>query len=153
MRKALVGVVLLVSLMSAHRAEAQAAFGVRTGLTDDPDSFFFGGHMAFHPRALRLFRIEPSLELGIGDIGNVDFLSMRFNLNLKYAIPVSPEAAFFPLFGPSIYYINIDDPVDDSETELGVNLGFGFAYAGFSFELAFGAADIPDITFTFTYTF
>jgi hypothetical protein len=154
LRKVYVLVVLLCCLAYAQRAEAQARFGVRGGVTDDPDSVFFGGHIAFHPGALPNFRIEPSLELGLGDAEGFDILTLRFNLNFKYAIPVSHDAAFFPLFGPALYYVDFDDCVGDcEESDFGINLGFGFAISGFAIELALGVEDIPDVTLTLSYTF
>jgi len=153
-RKLLAIAVLVGSAAYAAPASAQARFGLRGGVTDDPDSVFFGGHMAFHPGSIPNFRIEPSFEFGVGEAEAFDVLTLRFNLNFKYAIPVARNAAFFPVFGPSVYYIGFQDCAGDcDETGFGVNLGFGFAISGFGIELGLGVGDIPDITFTFSYTF
>ncbi len=156
MQRKLVGLIIVLGLFAIeHRADAQQArFGLRGGVTDDPDSIFFGGHMAFHPGSLPNLRIEPSLEMGLGDEGPFDYLTLRLNVNFKYAIPVGNDMAFFPLLGPAIYYINVDDcPGDCDDTNFGINIGFGFAFSGFALELAVGVDDIPDITLTFSYTF
>lgn len=125
-------------------------FGLRGGVTDDHDTLFIGGHVAIHPRSVRKLRIEPSAELGFGD--DADFITIRGNLNFKIMFPISSDAAFYPLFGPSLYYVNWDNGVDYSD--FGLNLGAGFAFSGFAFDLIVGVPDgIPDVTFTFSYTF
>ncbi len=132
-----------------------ASGGIRMGITDDPDSFFFGGHASIAPGRIPL-RIEPSLELGIGDWeDDMDYFTIRFNGNVKYLLPLgSYRTAFYPIFGLAVYYFNWDnDYGDDDHTEVGVNLGAGFQLYGFLFDLVVGIADIPDITFTFGYTF
>lgn len=140
------------ALIGTNTAEASpSGFGIRGGLTDDPDTFFFGGHLTIHPRRARMLRIEPSVELGIGD--DSDLFTIRGNLNFKYLFPLSRDAAVYPLFGPSLYYFDCGDNCDD--TEFGLNLGGGIAFSGFAFDLVFGLPDdnVPDIAFTFSYTF
>ncbi|MCG8420915.1 MAG: hypothetical protein MJE77_23590 [Proteobacteria bacterium] len=146
-------VALLVSLVPDSSALAgRNVFGIRGGFTDDPDSFFFGGHALIHPRRARALRLEPALELGIGDEA-IDFFSIRFNFTLKYLFPLGRDMAVYPLFGPAIYYINADcDGCDD--TEVGVHLGGGFDLYGVSLDIALGLTDdIPDFTFTVGYSF
>jgi hypothetical protein len=156
--------VLLGCLAQSQSAEAQARFGIRGGVTDDPDTGFFGGHAAFHVGASGRLRIEPSLEVGLGDEEGYDILTLRTNVNFKFAIPLSRDAAFFPLIGPAVYFVDFDDEcdvefIDCEETEFGLNLGFGFAFSGFALELAVGLDDddnndpFPDLTFTMSYTF
>ena len=129
------------------------SWGIRGGITDDPDSFFFGGHASFGMSRVRHLRIEPSLEFGIGDEG-VDFFTLRGNVHFKYLFVIGRGAALYPLFGPSLYWIHIDDCNGDcSELEVGMNLGFGFSYVDLFFEFALGVADVPDITLTVGYTF
>jgi hypothetical protein len=99
-------------------------------------------------------RIEPSAELGFGDEG-ADFFSIRVNANFKYMVPMSRNAAIYPLFGPSLYYINFDDCSGNcDDTGFGLNLGAGVDISGFGFDLVVGVTnDVPDIAFTFLYTF
>lgn len=128
-----------------------SAFGIRGGLTDDPDTVFMGGHIAIHPSRAMNLRIEPSAELGIGE--DADLLTLRINANFKYMIPLSRDAAVYPLFGPSLVYYTLDDCSGCNATEVGLNLGGGFAFSGFAFDLILGFADIPDLALTFSYTF
>ena len=141
------------AVLDARPATAgPTAFGLRGGITDDPDTAFFGAHMATHPDSLWRLRIEPSLELGFGD--DADILTLRGNLNFKIMFPVSHDAAFYPILGPYLYYASYDcDPGDCDDTEFGVNLGLGFAFSGFGLDLVFSVPDAPDITFTLSYTF
>lgn len=137
----------------APAAAEPTLFGLRGGLTDDPDTVFLGGHLAFYPSDLRRLRIEPSFELGFGD-EDLD-LTLRGNLNFKIMFPVSRDAAFYPLLGAYLYYTSYDDDrcFECDETEFGVNLGVGFAFSGFGFDFGIGLPDYPDITFTISYTF
>ncbi|GAB4519408.1 MAG: hypothetical protein Tsb0020_37990 [Haliangiales bacterium] len=145
------------ALLDAAPAEAgPTLFGIRGGFTDDPDSIFLGGHVAIHPRFAHRLRIEPSMELGFGD--DVDFITLRATANFKFMFPVSRDAAFFPLIGASFYYLSLDDDIcsgDCDNSDVGLNLGGGFEYAGFGIELALGLPDenLPDFTVTFSYTF
>lgn len=137
----------------APAAAEPTLFGLRGGLTDDPDTVFLGGHVAFYPSDLRRLRIEPSFELGFGD-DDLDF-ALRGNLNFKILFPVSRDAAFYPILGAYLYYADFGDCDGCDDTEFGVNLGAGFAFSGFGFDLTFGLPtdSYPDITFTLSYTF
>lgn len=148
----LVVVIVGTSFVVVDDVHAQrGSAGIRGGLTDDPDSIFFGGQVIFRTRS-RL-RIEPSAELGIGE--NTNFFSIRGNLNLKFVFPVSRDVAFFPLVGPTVYYINFDCSGGDcDDTNVGLNLGFGFWLSGFTFEFIVGVPnEVPDLTLAFTYSF
>lgn len=140
-------------VLDARPAAAEPTlFGIRGGLTNDFDTFFFGGHIAFYPSSMRRLRFEPSLELGIGD--DTDLLTVRANANFKIMFPVSRDAAFYPILGPYLYYFDFDcDGGGCDDTEVGVNLGLGFAFSGFAFDFVLGLPDVPELTFTLSYTF
>lgn len=142
-------------VLDARPAAAEPTlFGLRGGLTDDPDTFFFGGHIAFYPSSMQKLRIEPSAELGFGD--DIDIFTFRANLNFKILFPVSRDAAFYPILGPYLYYVSLDEDIcggDCDDTEVGINLGLGFAISGFGFDFAFSLPDAPDFAFTVSYTF
>lgn len=140
-------------LTATPAAAAPTAFGIRGGFTDDVDSVFFGGHVSIAPRSVRSLLIQPSLELGAGDEG-VDFFSIRGNLHFMFMIPISQDAAFYPLFGPSLHYIDWDG-VYDNDTAMGINLGMGFEFSAIGLELIFGLPrdNLPDLTLTLSYTF
>ncbi|WP_428267027.1 hypothetical protein [Haliangium sp.] len=143
-------------LDQAQAAAGPTLFGIRAGITDDPDTVFLGGHVAIYPSAVPRLRIEPSLELGFGD--DADIITLRGNANFKVMFPINRSAAFYPLAGLYLYYIDYDEDVyicngDCSDTEAGLNLGAGFEIAGFGIEISFGLPDYPDITATLSYTF
>lgn len=135
----------------APAAAEPTLFGLRGGLTDDPDTVFLGGHVAFYPTDLRRLRIEPSFELGFGEDA-IDF-TLRGNLNFKIMFPVSNDAAFYPILGAYLYYLSFDDCDDCDDSEVGLNLGAGFSFSGFGIDFAVGLPDYPDFTFTLSYTF
>ncbi len=134
----------------APAAAEPTLFGLRGGLTDDPDTVFLGGHLAFYPTDLRRLRIEPSVELGFGD--PVDF-TLRGNLNFKIMFPVSRDAAFYPIIGAYLYYMSFDDCDGCDDTDPGLNLGLGFSFSGIGIDFTVGLPDRPDLTFTLSYTF
>lgn len=141
-------------VLDAKPAAAEPTlFGIRAGLTDDPDTIFFGGHVAFYPSGMRRLRFEPSMELGLGD--DADLLSLRANANFKFIFPISREAAFYPIIGPYLYYLSYDcgPNCDGDDTEFGINLGLGFTFSGFGIDFVVGLPDYPDLTLTFSYTF
>lgn len=141
--------VVLLCAIPAQSAHAQRnSFGIRGGVTDDPDAVFFGVHGVVSLRGAPQLLLEPSVELGVGD--GVDF-ALRGNLNFKYMVPLSGNAAVYPLFGPALYHVEFESGGDN--TEVGVNVGGGFAISQLNFDLALGIADIPDFTFTVGYTF
>jgi len=148
------GIALILCAPCPARAGGVSG-GIRGGITDDPDSLFFGGHISIRPGRSALC-IEPSFEMGLGDWADeFDFFTLRFNGNVKYLLPLgSYHTAFYPIFGLAVYYLKMDDDHGGGHNnEVGVNLGAGFAIYGFLFDLTVGLADIPNITFTFGYTF
>jgi hypothetical protein len=142
-------------VLDARPAAAEPTlFGIRGGLTADFDTVFFGGHVAFYPSSMRRLRFEPSLELGVGD--DSDLLTLRGNANFKIIFPVSRDAAFYPIIGPYFYYHSSDEDTgcsDCDHTDFGLNLGLGFAISGFGFDFVFSVPDVPEFTFTVSYTF
>jgi hypothetical protein len=142
-------------LLSATPASAApTAFGIRGGVTNDVDAIFFGGHVSIAPSSVRNLIIQPSLELGIGDDDyDIDFFFLRGNLHFMFMIPLSSDAAFYPLFGPSMHYVDWDDGYED--TEVGLNLGMGLEFSSIALELIFGLPqdNLPDITLAISYTF
>jgi hypothetical protein len=139
-------------LSAAPALAAPTAFGIRGGITDDADAIFFGGHVSIAPGSARNLLIQPSLELGFGDEG-IDFFFLRGNLHFMYMIPISRDVAFYPLFGPSMHYVDYEDGYED--TEVGLNLGMGIEFSAIALELILGLPqdNLPDITLTISYTF
>jgi len=149
MKRFIFAALFAVTLLSVHRAEA--APGIRLGLTDDPDTLTAG--FFYELPASRLGRsaflsLEPGVDVGFGD--DVDFFTLRGTFNLKF-IFVTGRAQLYPLLGLSVFYINVDN--GGSDTGVGVNLGGGVQFDRFSFELWGGIKDVPDITFLFGIAF
>jgi len=150
----------IVALSGAALA-SPPSWGVRVGVTDDPDSVFVGGQAAFDDiGGTPHLRLEPSLDLGYGQqdtpLVELDYFTIRMNGNVKYLIPIGGhgEMFFYPLAGLSVYYINVNDCSGDCDnTELGINLGVGFELQRFGIELWFGFddKDLPDITLAGSY--
>ena len=137
-------------MLDARPAAADPTlFGIRGGFTDDPDTVFFGGHVAFYPSGMRRLRIEPSMELGFGN--DADVFTLRGNVNFKIMFPVSRDAAFYPIVGPYLYYYSYDCCGDD--TDVGINLGLGFSFSGFGVDFAISVPDAPEFALTLSYTF
>jgi hypothetical protein len=128
---------------------AHAGPGFRVGLIDDPDSVFFGFQYRapLTPMGPGTLTIKPGVDLAIVD-GPVDFM-LRGTLHFEWIIPVNRNVALYPLLGPGIYYVNADG-IDD--TEVGLDVGFGALFKGFSLELWVGAVDAPDLTLSVAFS-
>src|SRR5262245_48571801 len=86
-------------------------FGVRAGVSGDPDQFYFGGHLVTGELLERL-RFRPNVEVGIGD----DVTLVAVNLEFAYTFPSRRPWAVYVGAGPAL---NIYDSDDDSEAEGG----------------------------------
>lgn len=160
-----VGVIaLLLSLSTLAATADDLGFGLRGGLTTDPDTFFVGGHLQFSgliPDTDALV-FEPSVELGFGDetIGNgpgaVDYTTLRAAADLKWMLHPGSDSTlhFYPLVGLSIYNLSLSDCDGDcSSTELGLNLGGGVSFGAIAVEVALGTGDTPELSARVSYTF
>jgi len=74
---------LVAALLFAAAPVAQAGSGVglRTGVTDDVDSAFLGAHLRFAAERLRGLRLEPSFDVGFGDVPDV-VLAVAYTFDL-----------------------------------------------------------------------
>jgi hypothetical protein len=142
---------VLIGILGLETAEGRGRFGIQSGLTDDPDAWFFGGHLfvtgpfGTEPR----LAFEPSAEIGFDD----DYTTLRFNGRFKYLFPVD-RVDVYPLGGLAIYHLSLDNCEGNcSDTELGLDVGGGVRGRRLSFDLALGLGDIPDVTLTVGYTF
>jgi len=129
---------------------AEAGPGFRVGLTDDPDSIFLGFQYGIPLSRLGQSYLvaRPGVDLAVVD-GPVDFF-LRGTFHFNFVFPLSGNLTIYPLVGPTLVYYNWDGGDD---TEVGVDLGFGFGIDRFSFEVWAGLSDIPDITFAFGVAF
>ena len=154
---------MLVGLTLLGNAPAQAAeldFGVRAGVSSDPEDFHFGGHLLVNElfNQTHALVLETAATFGFGDTDLVDYWTIRINGNLEYEFVVSDKGLLlFPLAGLGIYFANFDgcEPFDcdTTEVELGLNLGGGVRYKRVAAEMILGLGDLPDFALTGSYTF
>ncbi len=137
-------------LVSATPAAAQhRTFGVRAGVSAEPEQFFFGGHVETKPVLDRL-TFKPSAELGIGN----DVTLLALNVEFAYQIPIEDQP--FKLYiggGPAANIYSVDGP---GSSDGGVRGGFNFFVGvqhnkGLFLELKVGAVDSPSLKFMIGY--
>ncbi len=147
----------LAALIWAVPAAAQdrRQFGVRGGVSADPDQFFVGGHYETRPIVDRL-TFKPNLEIGFDD----ESVLAAVNFEFAYRIPIERKPFFVYVGGGpavNIYNRNDGDGTGDGDED---NVGPGFNFLlglqlnqGLFFELKLGVVDNPDFKFTVGYTF
>lgn len=147
----------LLSLTMATPAAAQSdlSYGIRAGVSGDPDQFVFGGHFETRPLIDRL-SFRPNVEIGVGD----DVTLVALNLEFVYSVPLEnqPWRVYFGA-GPALnlYSFGDDHPGrgnDDTELEGGANILLGMQHSrGLFAEFKVGAIDSPDFKFVVGYAF
>jgi hypothetical protein len=148
-------IVLAVVLITACAVPsyAQTQFGIRAGVSADPEQFFFGGHFETEPIIDRL-SFRPNLEIGVGD----DLTLFAINIEFVYSVPLRghPWRVYFG-GGPAanIYSRHDDDGRDDDgDVEGGFNVLVGLQHRrGLFTEFKVGAIDSPSVKFTVGYVF
>ncbi|HXW03845.1 MAG TPA: hypothetical protein VD833_01330 [Vicinamibacterales bacterium] len=120
-------------------------FGVRAGVSVDPDQFYFGGHLETQPLVDRL-RFRPNVEIGVGD----DVTVVALNFEFAYFFPSRQQWQLYAGAGPAL---NIFDTDRDSDAEAGFNILVGAQHSrGLFFEFKVGTIDSPDFKFGVGYT-
>lgn len=141
-------------LLAATPALAQSDWGLRGGLTIDPDQVHVGAHV----NAGEIFNdgyFLPNVEVGFGDHGTL----IALNPELVYRFDKSSRSrwGFYIGGGLGINIYDRDDGPrdnrDDTDTELGLNILGGMSKArrggGDVFlELKLGVADSPEAKVT-----
>ncbi len=140
---------LAVFALSAHPADAQA-FGLRGGLSVDPDQLYLGVHSETGTVFDR-FVFRPNLEVGFGNDATVAAI------NGEFVYPFSLENGT-PLYvgaGPAINIVSFDRPIrSDTVIKPGLNFLLGFSFqTNYFAELKVGALDSPKVKIGFGYTF
>jgi hypothetical protein len=155
MRRWVVTGTVLAALLCAAPALAQGRqWGVRGGVSADPDQFFVGGHYETRPIVERL-TFKPNVEIGFDD----ESMLAAINFDIAWTIPVrnKPFSVYFG-GGPSVNIFNRDDDGDPPGDEDHVGPGFNFMGGlqlnqGLFFEIKLGVVDSPDFKFTIGYAF
>jgi hypothetical protein len=138
--------VLALSALFAAPAAAQMTYGVRAGVSAEPDQFYFGGHFETRPLVENL-HFRPNLEIGIGD----DVTLIGMNFELAYKFPTQRPWRPYVLGGPAL---NIVHENDNSEAQGGFNFGLGIEHRGGLFsEIKVGALDSASFKFGIGYRF
>jgi hypothetical protein len=128
------------------RRTRSTGFGVRTGVSVDPDQFYFGAHAD-----VRAAREEPLVPAQHRDRSRRRRDADRAECRARVLVPVEEQLA--PLRGrrPGL---NIYDHDNGSDTQAGLNFLLGVAHrGGFFVEAKVGAFDSPNLKFGFGYTF
>jgi len=140
--------ILIAMILCLMASTATAAnFGVRGGLSVDPDQFHVGGHVdvgtIFEP-----IRFVPNLEIGFGD--NITL----FAINGDFLWDI-PESAFYIGGEIGVNIFNYDsDFGDSSNSEVGLSVLGGWNFNGpWLLEAKLGLVDSPDFKATVGYTF
>jgi len=142
---------LLMIAALAAPAYGQTQFGVRAGVSADPDQFFFGGHFETEPLIERL-SFRPNVEIGIGD----HLTLFAFNIEFVWSIPLDnhPWRVYLGGGPAANIYSRDNGPGDDSGVEGGFNLLAGLQHQrGLFTEIKVGALDSPSVKFTVGYAF
>ena len=130
-------------------AQSLEEYGVRAGVSVDPDQFYFGGHVQTEPLIDRL-HFRPNVEIGVGDHTTL----IGFNVEFAYFFPTRSPWQLYAGGGPALNVINVDlDPDDDTRSEAGLNVLVGVQHAkGLFFEFKVGAFDSPEFKFGVGYS-
>ncbi len=128
-------------------------FGVRAGVSGEPDQFYFGLHVESGPIADRL-RFRPSAEVGIGD--NQTLVAFNFDFVYPFLLRQSRWSLYFG-GGPAanVYIFDTGDPVrHERDVRGGINAVLGLEHRdGFFTELRLGMLDSPSIKMCVGVTF
>jgi len=137
-------------------AHADAAWGVRFGVSSGPDQVLFGGHVETGYVAPSLLFV-PSVTLGFGD--NVTVL--QGNADLHYMLPLEGSALSLYSgggFGLAFTDYHSDVIADNTSTNAGINVLFGVKAppqnsGQFFVEARAGFIDLPDFELLAGFTF
>jgi hypothetical protein len=136
-------VLLSIAICLVAGTASAAEFGLRGGLTIDPDQFHIGGHIDLGP-VLDPLRIVPNIEIGFGS----DHTVIAFNGDLIYDFPDTPWS-----IGGELGMNYVDHDNAGSNTDFGLSV-LGDYRVGLSsgktllLEAKLGLIDSPDFKFT-----
>lgn len=136
--------ILTIIVLTASAAGAQD-FGVRAGISANPDQVFFGAHLESLPIVDHV-HLRPNIEIGFGDNTTLTAL----NLEAVYKWPLQSPWTVYAGAGPAINIVRVESETD---AEAGFNFLGGLEHSkGWFVEAKFGAVESPDLKITFGYT-
>lgn len=149
--------VAVCSIAAPARAEfGYTGWGLRGGLSVDPDQIFFGGQVEF--QFLEHLYFFPNATVGFGD----DVTLFSINPDLAWTFPVEDIGSLYAGGLLAIQWLKIDRPgnwptgeqFDDTDSEIGVHAIGGLRLqTPLFFEMNIGLDDAPDFKFTVGYSF
>ena len=148
---ALPATVLALALL-ALPGGAEAAVGIRGGLSSGPDQFLIGAHIQTPPVGKDVY-IVPSAEAGFGD----DAFTLSFNGDLEYRFGSQESAR--PYVGGGLSYFYVDPDNGESDSDFGLSVLGGVIFERKSgrpifLEAKLGLADeVPDFKMIVGVTF
>jgi|SRR5690349_7836119 len=146
--KTLCTALLLVCLGWASNASAQWTYGVRAGVSADPDQFVVGGHLESKPLISKI-TFRPNLEAGFGD--NTTLVAANFEFVYRFDIDQKPWWIYAGA-GPAAVWTHHDE--GDTDFGPGFNLLIGVQHRrGLFAEIKVGFIDSPDFKFMVGYQF
>lgn len=139
-----VGAIFMLSVLAVPAA-AQS-IGVRTGVSVEPEQFYFGGH-AQTPALVDRLHFRPNIEIGLGNETTI----AAFNVEFAYQFRSPEDWNVYAGAGPAL---NIIDSERDTDAEAGFNVLVGVAHEGGLFaEVKVGAFDSPRLKLGVGYAF
>jgi opacity protein-like surface antigen len=158
-RSILLPLAVLMSLLAVQSGQARdyvLGWGGRIGGTLDPEQVHVGFHADLGDIAERV-RLQPNVEVGFGDNATL----VAINPEVFYLFKPHDRWTPYAGGGLGINIFSFDDTVagvDDSETEIGLNLLGGVETRlsdsiRFFGEVKFGVGDSPDAKFHIGLTF
>lgn len=137
---------LALSAIFATPAAAQMTYGLRAGVSAEPDQFYFGGHVETGPLVENL-HFRPNVEVGIGN----DVTLVGINFELAYKFPTRRPWRPYAAGGPALNIVHEDG---SSEAQGGFNIALGAEHRGGLFaEIKVGAMDSASFKFGIGFRF
>ena len=153
MRMIRCGLITVIALIlpCSTAAVAQTGFGLRAGVSGDPNQFHFGAHFITEPLISRL-SFRPNLEIGVGS--NVTTVAANFEFAYRIPVPKSAVSAYIGA-GPALnVYRHSGNSPDNTDSGGGFNVLLGLEHRrGLFGEIKVGMIDSPQFKFTVGYTF
>ena len=143
--------VVLIAAFSSSSAHAQQGFGVRAGVSAQPEQFYFGGHATLGPVVEKLY-FRPNLEVGVGNGATLVALNAEFT----YWVPLRKNPWNVYLGGGPAANIFTSGSFGNRNTDAGPGFNFLVGLAqrrGLFTEIKMGAIDSPSFKFGIGYTF
>lgn len=153
----------LIAFAAPLQAQGDVTFGLRGGLSIDPDGVLVGAHGNI-PLEQDRFSIEPQALFGIGSEGSLDYTTIEVGARVRFDF-VTDEISAQPFVagGLAIHRINLDGTIETqigdfdfgggSDTDIALQAVGGLEKGPIGGEIVLSIAGRPDIALLFRYTF